>query len=64
MVNRFACNHPDENLRGAILNTRLRHRHGKLWLVNRDIGTSFGLRFLAKYSDLMMQMVERSEISP
>ncbi|NOY94964.1 MAG: hypothetical protein GXO81_01060 [Chlorobi bacterium] len=49
--NRFSENHPDPNLRGAFLNSRLRHRKGKLWLVNRDIGTSFGLRFLAKYYD-------------
>lgn len=49
--NRFSKNHPDPNLRGAFLNTRLRHRHNKIWLVNRDIGTSFGLRFLAKYYD-------------
>jgi hypothetical protein len=51
--NQFAINHPDENLRGAILNTRVRNRSGKVWIVNRDIGTSFGLRFLAGYHDYL-----------
>ena len=51
LANRFYSDHPDPNLRGAVLNTRLRHRKGKLWLVNRDVGTSFGLRFMAKYYD-------------
>ncbi len=51
MKNRFASNHPDLNLRGAVLETRTRLRKdkGKIWLVNRDIGTSFGLRFLVDY---------------
>lgn len=53
--NRFADDHPDENLRGAFLNSRLRHRKNKLWLVNRDVGTSFGLRFMAKYHDYRYQ---------
>ncbi len=47
LKNRFAADHPDPNLAGAVLNTRLRHRNDKLWLVNRDIGSSFGVRFLA-----------------
>jgi uncharacterized protein YyaL (SSP411 family) len=47
--NRYAVNHPDPNLRGAVLETRTRFRKGKVWLVNRDIGTSFGLRFLVDY---------------
>jgi rhamnogalacturonyl hydrolase YesR len=49
MKNRFASDHPDPNLAGAVLNTRTRHRKGKIWLVNRDVGTSFGLRFLCDY---------------
>ena len=49
MNNRYAVNHPDPNLRGAVLETRTRFRKGKVWLVNRDIGTSFGLRFLVDY---------------
>ena len=38
-------------LAGAVVNTRLRHRKGKLWYTNRDIGSSFGVRFLASYYD-------------
>ena len=49
--NRFAEDHPDPNLRGAFLNTRARNKKGKKWIVNRDVGTSFGLRFMAKYYD-------------
>jgi hypothetical protein len=51
--NRYFTDHPDPNLAGAVINTRLRNRHNKLWLVNRGIGTSFGVRFLAKYLDTM-----------
>jgi rhamnogalacturonyl hydrolase YesR len=47
--NRYAQDHPDPNLRGAVLETRTRFRKGKVWLTNRDIGTSFGLRFLVDY---------------
>jgi len=51
LKNRFASDHPDPNLAGAVINTRLRYKNEKLWLVNRDIGTSFGVRFLAAYHD-------------
>lgn len=47
--NRFAMDHPDPNLRGAVVNTRVRKRKGKNWIVNRDIGTSFALRFFSDY---------------
>jgi hypothetical protein len=47
--NRYDQNHPDPNLRGAIIETRTRFKDGKAWLTNRDIGTSFSLRFLADY---------------
>ena len=47
--NRYADDHPDPNLAGAFLNLRTRKKKGELWMVNRDIGTSFGLRFLTKY---------------
>jgi rhamnogalacturonyl hydrolase YesR len=47
--NRFSKDHPDTNLAGAFMNIRTRNRKGKKWMVNRDIGTSFGLRFFAKY---------------
>ena len=51
LKNRFSTDHPDLNLAGAVINTRLRHKQDKLWLVNRDIGSSFGVRFLAVYYD-------------
>lgn len=51
MRNRFAADHPDPNLRGAFMNVRVRNRKGKKWYVNRDVGTAFGMRFLAAYYD-------------
>lgn len=50
--NRYAANHPDPNLRGGVINTRMRMRKGQIWLTQRDVGTSFGLRFLAAYYNL------------
>lgn len=49
LKNRYAQDHPDPNLRGAVLETRTRFQKGKVWLTNRDIGTSFALRFLVDY---------------
>jgi hypothetical protein len=49
--NRYSTEHPDPNLAGAVINTRLRHRKGKLWLTQRDVGSTFGVRFLAAYYD-------------
>jgi hypothetical protein len=49
LKNRFADDHPDKNLAGGTINTRMRRKGGKIWLVNRDIGTSFALRFLTAY---------------
>ena len=49
LKNRYSVNHPDPNLRGAIVNTRYRSKKGKVWLTHRDVGTSFGLRFLSAY---------------
>lgn len=49
--NRYAFDHPDPNLRGAVLETRTRFKKDKVWLTNRDIGTSFGLRFLVDYAN-------------
>ena len=51
--NRFGVDHPDPNLRGAFMNIRTRYRKGKHWIVNRDVGTSFGLRFFAAYHDYL-----------
>jgi len=47
--NRFAADHPDKNLAGATMNIRTRTKGGKLYLTQRDLGTSFSLRFLAAY---------------
>ncbi len=47
--NRYATDHPDPNLAGAFVETRMRHIYGGLWYTMRDLGTSFGLRFLADY---------------
>ena len=51
LKNRYAADHPDPNLAGAVINTRLRHKKGKLWITQRDVGTTFGVRFLASYYD-------------
>ncbi|MDX2238223.1 MAG: hypothetical protein NW203_11730 [Hyphomonadaceae bacterium] len=51
MANRFAEDHPDPNLRGAALETRLRHVDGAARLVVRDIATSFALRCLVMAED-------------
>ncbi|MCF8882709.1 hypothetical protein L5849_08360 [Erythrobacter sp. SN021] len=47
--NRFASDHPDPNLAGAVINTRQKQRDGGLELLNRDVGTTFALRFLSLY---------------
>ncbi len=52
LKNRYAASHPDPNLAGAVINTRLRHKKGKLWLTQRDVGSTFGVRFLAAYYDV------------
>lgn len=49
LKNRYAEDHPDPNLRGAVLETRTRFRKGKVWLTNRDTGSIFALRFLVDY---------------
>lgn len=49
LKNRYATDHPDPNLRGGVIETRARSRKGKIWLVNRDIATSFAVRFFADY---------------
>jgi rhamnogalacturonyl hydrolase YesR len=47
--NRFSVDHPDKNLRGAVIDTRTRRKKGNIWITQRDVGTSFGLRFLSDY---------------
>ncbi len=49
IANRFSPDHPDKNLAGATMNIRTRTKGGKLYLTQRDLGTSFSLRFLAAY---------------
>ncbi|HTY38613.1 MAG TPA: hypothetical protein VMH23_15950 [Bacteroidota bacterium] len=49
VANRFASDHADKNLAGATVNIRTRTKNGKLYLTQRDLGTSFSLRFLAAY---------------
>lgn len=47
--NRYGDDHSDPNLRGAVVNTRMRFKKGKVWMTQRDVGTSFGIRFLCEY---------------
>ena len=49
MNNRFPEDHADENLQGAFLETRRKHRKGRFQIAVRGIATSFGLRFLSQY---------------
>ena len=49
LTNRYPKDHPDPNLAGGFFESRVRFIHKKVWLVNRDIATSFGVRFLADY---------------
>lgn len=47
--NRYAIDHPDPNLRGSLINLRSRNKRGMHWITQRDVGTAFGMRFLAAY---------------
>jgi hypothetical protein len=47
--NRYSAAHPDSNLARGVLETRVRTKGPGIWLVNRDIATSFGVRFLCDY---------------
>jgi hypothetical protein len=50
LKNRYSSEHPDVNLAGAVVNTRVRYnRNNKIWFVNRDVGTTFALRFFKDY---------------
>ena len=49
MQSRFSAGHPDPNLAGGIYNLRVRGKRAGMSVVQRDLGTSFGLRFLAAY---------------
>lgn len=47
--NRFANDHPDPNLAGAVINTRYRPKDGRTRYLQRDVGSTFAMRFLALY---------------
>lgn len=49
LKNRYGEDHPDSNLAGGVVNTRVRYKKNKIWFVNRDVGTSFALRFFKDY---------------
>jgi rhamnogalacturonyl hydrolase YesR len=51
--NTYAENHPDPNLRGAFVETKVRMTKGKTAVFNRDVGTVFAVRFLADYYDFL-----------
>lgn len=51
--NTYAENHPDPNLRGAFVETKVRMSKGKAVVFNRDVGTVFAVRFLADYYDYL-----------
>lgn len=55
LKNRFAEDHPDPNLRGAFVETKIRNKKGLAMVFNRDVGTIFAVRFLADYHDFLTE---------
>lgn len=51
LANRFSKDHPDINLRGAVLETCVRVVDGGTRIATRDIASAFALRFLAMSHD-------------
>jgi rhamnogalacturonyl hydrolase YesR len=51
--NKFSRSLPDLNLRGAIVETKVKMTNGKAVLINRDLGTIFAVRFFADYFDYL-----------
>lgn len=49
----FSVEHEDPNLRGAVVEIKTSISKGKTKIVNRDIGTTFALRFLTSYYKLL-----------
>lgn len=47
--NHFAYDHPDKNLAGAVMDIEMKQKDGRLMIIERGLGTSFGLRFLVDY---------------
>ncbi len=50
IATQFPATHADKNLAGAFLDFNTQVKSGKLTMIQRDVGTSFALRFLAAYS--------------
>ncbi|GAA0483696.1 hypothetical protein GCM10009096_27730 [Parasphingorhabdus litoris] len=48
-ANRFSPDHADPNIAGAVINTRYKTGGGKAQLIQRDVGSTFALRFMALY---------------
>jgi len=57
LTNRYPRDHADENLAGGFFETRVRFINDRVWIVNRDIATSFALRFLTRY----LRWIEQQE---
>ena len=53
LENQFPGNHPDPNLRGAFVETKVKMSKGKSVVINRDLGTVFAVRFLCDYYDYL-----------
>jgi len=49
IVNRFSDKQPDPNVRGAFIDIKMKDDKGERVLINRDLGTIFGVRFLSDY---------------
>ncbi|MFQ5605809.1 MAG: beta-L-arabinofuranosidase domain-containing protein [bacterium] len=49
LENQYAQDHPDKNLAGGFVEIRSKSKKGKLRVINRDVGTSFCVRFLCDY---------------
>ncbi len=49
LASQFSPTHPDRNLAGGFIDSRTRSKNGQIWLTQRDVGTSFALRFLTSY---------------
>lgn len=47
---RFNARHPDPNLAGAVIDTRYKAKAGATRFLNRDVGTTFGIRFMVDYA--------------
>lgn len=47
--NYFAYDHPDRNLRGGVIDFEMKDKKGHLEFIQRDLGTTFALRFLIDY---------------